>query len=332
LPEVVVLDVGHGNCSVLLEEERVIIFDVPSRPAELLALLRQRSVTEIAAIIISHAHEDHIAGLSLLLLQEEWPIGALYLNADATRSANSWQALRKAVAKLEESGGALSEDDVTVGVTTSTTPFLPQGEAVVEILAPSPATAMGGVGSRSTAGVRLTPNSMSVVVALYMDGAPGVILAGDLDQVGLRAVRTAGLPKADILVFPHHGGRPGTDDPVAFTSAISGMVSPKYVFFSIGRAREGFPRPDVVATLRRELPNTQIACTQLSTDCAKRMPETLPPASSVMRAQLPINATCCAGSLSISLTGGGAQPSRIREHRDWVRVHVPEALCATDGA
>lgn len=65
-PKLSILDVGHGNCAVLLSDELVCVFDAGSRSI-LNEYLEANGVREIEALLISHADADHIAGAIGLL-------------------------------------------------------------------------------------------------------------------------------------------------------------------------------------------------------------------------------------------------------------------------
>ena len=114
---------------------------------------------------------------------------------------------------------------------------------------------------------------MSAVIRIWSGDVPRVLVAGDIDQVGLESLR-ANTPdiRADVLVFPHHGGRPGRSDPDAFTEALMKAVEAKLVVFSIGRGRYRTPRPEIVSAVLRASKEAHIACTQLSEHCAAELP------------------------------------------------------------
>ena len=69
LPNLTILDVGHGQCVVLQDARGTVIFDAGSGPT-LLEFLHESGIAEIDAVIISHADADHLSGLVSL------PIGS----------------------------------------------------------------------------------------------------------------------------------------------------------------------------------------------------------------------------------------------------------------
>jgi len=67
LPELIIFDVGHGNCALLRDTNGVVLIDCP--PGNILMeALKKFAITEISHVLISHADQDHIAGLPQLLL------------------------------------------------------------------------------------------------------------------------------------------------------------------------------------------------------------------------------------------------------------------------
>jgi competence protein ComEC len=115
---------------------------------------------------------------------------------------------------------------------------------------------------------------VSAVVKLINNGEPVAVFTGDLDDVGLDNLVERGLDcRARVLVFPHHGGRPGAADMSAFARRLLALVQPQTVIFSISRGgRYINPQPEIVAAVRETLPDTRVACTQLSRHCAVQVP------------------------------------------------------------
>ena len=140
---------------------------------------------------------------------------------------------------------------MTIGVTTNSTHEFARGDVQIEILYPDPAVAMAGPGGTDLKGRKLTANSMSVVARICYQAIPRLLLTGDIDAVGLETcLRFFPSPKSDVLVFPHHGGRPSHADPAKFANVLSQAVQPNVIVFSIGRGKYQTPRPDIVAGIR----------------------------------------------------------------------------------
>ena len=161
LPELIVLDVGHGSSAILRDTQGTLVIDCGTG-STLIETLHYLHVKELHSIIISHADEDHVGGLINLLASQTIKVQNIFLNADSMRKTRIWTQLRQT---LQE---ARKRDNVKihVGLTTLQTGTMGVGEITIEILAPSPEIAMSGVGGEDLHGNRLDANAMSVVVGL----------------------------------------------------------------------------------------------------------------------------------------------------------------------
>ena len=101
LPELIVLDVGHGNCALLLDTEAVTVFDCPPTTT-LLDTLMQLDISTIDQVLISHADFDHASGLLALL--DEATVRKVYINPDAAKKSKAWREIRAALARAETMG------------------------------------------------------------------------------------------------------------------------------------------------------------------------------------------------------------------------------------
>src|SRR5260221_689251 len=95
-PKLAVLDVGHGNCAVLRDRGGSIVFDagIGSTLEEYLAT---NGITEIVALLISHADADHLGGAIGLLLSTACSIKTVYLNPDASKGTEMFRNFRIAL-------------------------------------------------------------------------------------------------------------------------------------------------------------------------------------------------------------------------------------------
>jgi beta-lactamase superfamily II metal-dependent hydrolase len=293
-PELIILDVGHGNCALLRDTNGVVLIDCPPGSV-LLELLESLGITEISHVLISHADQDHIAGLSQLLLNVT--VNNIHLNSDWVRKTETWLDILSALGDARKRAGVTLEAQLT----TTTTGRPNVGEVFVQILAPSPEIALAGVGGKDLSEKKLNANSMSAVVALVYGARRAVILAGDLDLVGLNnIVQDTSCLEADILVFPHHGGRPGQGvDSKEFARQLCELVKPKCVIFSIDRSRHNNPKDEIVEGVLLAVPNVHIICTQLSQKCAKDLPTEAPDHLTGLPASGRAGNKCCGGTIRL---------------------------------
>ncbi len=318
-----ILDVGHGNCAVLRDDYGTVVID-GGKQQVLLRYLKAQAIAEIEAVLISHADHDHIGGIIDLLLAREIRVNSLYLNADASKQTRRWNDLRHAAAERSRS----EEMRLSLQLTVDFPGVFDRGDVKIEILSPTPVTALAGPGEQDIDGSRVTSNSMSAVLRISASGVGQVLLAGDMEGTTLQDIlaRNTSL-QAKVLIFPHHGGSPGSVDAFEFARRLCREVQPELVVFSIGRGNFDNPRPEVVAGVKAAVPDAHIACTQLSEHCATNLPSFCPTHLHTRHAHGYENKKCCAGSIEISLGLNLSYLPGTHDHLDFIRMHAPTALC-----
>ena len=320
-PELIVLDVAHGNCSLVIGQDTTVVIDAPRGGLHIDAL-KARSIRDVHAVIISHADADHMGGVAHLLYDEDIRVHSVYVNADATKTARGggevWQNFVRALTD------AVGRGEVRAfGIKRGDTIELNDRLIHLDVLAPSTDLVLLAAGGRDQ-GRHLKSNTLSVVVRVLFGDRPLALLTGDLDQTGLESLlRGNDELHAKVLVFPHHGGRSGGDDR-AFASAITEAVEPEVVIFSIGREmRYPNPRPEIVAGLLAARPNVAIMCTQLSKRCS---PGTFFPAHiGTLPAKGKHLGRCCAGSIRLGVNG--LDTPGAADHAAFVDSLGPLPLC-----
>jgi competence protein ComEC len=324
LPELCVLDIGHGNCSIVHADEGVVIVDVPLGRT-LVDFLFSRGITDIDLIIVSHADADHVAGLAPLLLDERFVIRRVLVNADATKDTKVWDDFRSAAELAEQR----YKVDVSRDLGSNYAP-IKLGATRIEILSPSTALALAGPGGKELdqyGGRRMSSNSLSAVVRIVHADSPRALLASDIDDIALADLerRAAGLA-AELLVFPHHGGHVANADNAQFAERLCKAVGATTVVFSIGRGKHRTPRPEIIGAVEAALPNPHIACTQLSARCAAVNPNI----ERAHRLDAPAlgseKNTTCFGTLIQELATGRISPDRDG-HAAFVQANAPSHLC-----
>lgn len=319
-PELVLLDVAHGNCALVLSDEAFPLVDAPRGGLHIDAL-KMRDRLEVDVVVISHADVDHMGGLSHLLYDEDVRVRAVYVNADASKTAGGgglvWGNFARAMA-----------DAMGRGETTVTA--VKRGDPIACLEEPSGwrclHRARGCICSAPVARWRanpLTSNALSVVIRVWFGDDPVAPLTGDLDDLGLRKLlEVVGDLHAQVMVVPHHGGHSGGDDD-QFARTIGAAVNPKHVVFSFGREQYDNPQVGIIRGIREAAPGARIACTQLSKACS---PEPLDPAH---LAQLPAKGRglgrCCAGSMLFAAEG--LREPVAGDHTQFVEQRVPTPLC-----
>lgn len=320
----IVLDVGHGNSAVIRHGSVLVAVDAGGS-GFFLDFLQDLGLPRVDHLLISHSDDDHLGGLIGVLSSAEVSLGRVYLNPDAEKRTARWEQVRQ---ELDKATGRGQLERVTTGISTDE-PDIELGEgAVLEILGPSVYLASGGVGSEDRQGRRVTANSLSIVVRLVINGVPRMLLTGDLDEVGLDELEAQNRDlRANVLVFPHHGGR-SRKDSGAFARRLCEHVQPEVVVFSIGRGKHNTPRPEVVRTVRESIPTVRIMCTQLSKHCAATAPKRGVfghlagfPARGREKGQ------CCSGSIIVPFDSEKSVLPERDQHQDFIETAAPSALC-----
>jgi len=319
-----ILDVGHGNSAVLVDDKGVVVIDAGPGTA-LLEFLTQEGISKIDVLLISHADRDHIRGV-ISLLESQMIRGIVCLNTDSQKGTDIWDDMTYEL-DLANKKGRLQ---FNVALTTNDTGKFNKGKIHIEVLAPTPYLAAKGPGSTDRHSRTLTSNSLSAVVRLIKDGSPVILLPGDIDDTGLlNLLENNASPGAPIAVFPHHGGKTGKDtDSEAFTKKFCEGVQPDVVIFSNGRGEHATPRTEVVQTIRTVLPKARIMCTQLSENCAAELRIKEFPHLTSKFARGKEKDKCCAGTIMLDLSGNevGTQPDE-NTHKAFIKSAATSPLC-----
>ena len=261
-PFLVVLDVGHGSAAVLHDEGGTVVFDT-GKGAHIGRHLNQAGIRKIHAMLLSHADQDHIGGAVTLLLDKSVQIAEVHLNPDPSKDTTVFKQLRYALAEASVRDGTKVEPKLT----TSTK--LRRKGATIEILHPPDVVALAGVGGKSKSGKQLTSNSMSAAIRVSRGANSSVLLGGDIEYDCLDGWKVKAIkPTAVVLVFPHHGGLPGTSDSSEaelFAFELTKLVCPQVVIFSNHRTKSNKPNPrdEILTAICKASGTVQLACTQL---------------------------------------------------------------------
>lgn len=324
-PKLYIIDVGHGNASLLLDTKGATFIDAGSGSGVLLDFLKQHGIKEIANVLISHADKDHIAGLLTLLLDGDISISNVYINPDSTKKSTIWYQLRSAVKYARENKGTVTHTELT----SSLNGTFDQGEIQIEILAPTPELAMSGPGGEDLQGRKTSTNAMSVVVRIKKGDNSIAILPGDIEGVGLdNLIKEKADLDSKILVFPHHGGEPKVSDIHSFTKELCGQIKPSCVIFSNGRGKYRNPRVEIIETICDTIPDAWILCTQLSQNCAPDVPVEPPDHLNELPSAGRLCNHCCAGTIEIEILDDDiVVKPKEEDHRSFISSKVPDSLC-----
>jgi len=317
-----ILDVGHGNSTVVEDLGHVSVIDGGNGDT-LCRFLENQGINYVETVMVSHADADHFGGISLMLSNEEFQVGQVFLNPDA-RDSKLWNDFLSVMIDAKQRGTKFQLE-----LTDTNPQEIAFDKIRLEVLFPPQDLAYRTSSGPNPDGGRLTPNKLSAAVRVWTDEIPRLFLAGDIDRTALNRLTSSGVDmKADVLVFPHHGGRPGNADPQAFAKDLVNAVNPQLVVFSIGHGRYGMPRPEIINSVLEEKDATHIACTQLSAHCAGELPLDSDHIHAPISRGRTRNA-CCAGTLIISLDDEFTYFPDKKVHLDFIRRFAPTALCSS---
>ncbi len=206
------LDVGHGEAIVLTcPNGRTLVYDVGSigdgrRAARSVqALLRERGIGHVDALVISHADADHYNGGIDLVTQTA--IGTTFFSQHCLDFKQ--EGLPELFTELASRGSSLRM--IQAGDQLVLDP-----EVRIEVLHPSPRVKDP------------QDNGNSVVLEIQYAGRR-ILLTGDLEQRGAHLLMQTQRPSVDLLLAPHHGGKS------ANTQTLADWARPKHVCVSAGR-------------------------------------------------------------------------------------------------
>ncbi|HEW97639.1 MAG: MBL fold protein [Candidatus Parabeggiatoa sp. nov. 3] len=260
MPNLYILDVGKGNSAVLLDTKGVIVIDAGSQ-ANLLTFLLAHNINTVDVLLLSHADQDHIGGAINLLSSKEVLVKSVYLNSDGKQKSKTWKRLLRILWDGFKRNRLYFEPSLTPHLNGK----LDQGEVTIEILAPNQYLAALSPGNKDSQNRTLTTNSISAVIRLSHNGKHVALLPGDIDEIGLdNLLEETDNIQAKLMVFPHHGGKPGTGNVKAFTNRLCQSVKPETVIFSIGENAKHFPTQLVVETVVESLEHVRLFSTRSS--------------------------------------------------------------------
>ena len=319
-----ILDVGHGNSAVLSDTKGTVVIDA-GPGSSLLEFLIQEGIKKIDVFLVSHADEDHIKGIIAVLSSNIVKVQYIKLNSDASKGSKLWDDLTYVLDQANKNGKVAFD----IGLTTNDSNKLNCGEISIEVLFPTPGLAAKGAGNIDHKGRSLTSNSMSAIVRLSRNEKPLVLLPGDIDGASLNNLVEEGIDlRSEIVVFPHHGGKPGFMDAKLFATQFCELVNPRTVIFSIGRGKHGNPKPEIMEAVLSKVTMARIACTQLSEHCAGTFLKTSHTHLTSKFSGGREKNKCCAGTITIDLEDPKLPilPNTL-DHQRFIKHNAPTALC-----
>lgn len=328
LTDLLVLDVGHGNTTVIRSTQATVVVDAaPGRT--LIDELERDPVPAVDHLILSHADNDHIGGAIAALSHQEFSVSTLWLNPDGVKDSQAWEDLLVFASELHKMGRL----KIVMSLNCGTNPVVSSGELEIEVLHPDVILAARGPVAKQGPLGKVTSNGASAVLRIVHSGSPIALLAGDANQFALqRMLEQSTDLTAPLLVFPHHGGHCDGDE-YAFAKTLCEAVQPVTVVFSLGRSYHSNPLPEIVRGVRDGAPTARIACTQMSTRC-RESNDGLPDQARKATHWLDLPSAGaprglrCAGTIHLRASGSSVQvlPDPA-SHQVFIGLAAPSAMC-----
>ena len=225
-----VLDVGQGD-AILVDADRGarMLVDGGPDPDRLLVALDAHVPAwdrRIDLLVLTHPHEDHVAGLALLL--RRYRVSRV-VEPGMRGPGPGYRAWAAELAAEGRSAGRLATGD---GFTLDDVRF--------DVLWPDRGSVPAEPGDTGT-GI----NNVSIVL-LGTFGRERFILAGDIEEAIDPTLVSRGLPRVDFLKVAHHGSRTSS------TGAFLDAVRPGIAAVSVGAGNTyGHPAPATIDRLRQ---------------------------------------------------------------------------------
>jgi competence protein ComEC len=203
--QVVSCDVGQGDATVIAAGQgRAIVVDTGPDPVLADRCLDQLGITEVAWLVITHLHADHVGGVAGVASGRRVD-NVLY--SGVTQPPGGWQLLVSALPAVPR----------TVAVPGM---VVAAGDVRLAVLAVKPYVDGGAVGEDSA-----DQNDSSIVMRVTTGGLR-IILGGDVEEAGQsNALATVPDLSAEVLLVPHHGSAHQSQDFLAGVHESVALVS-----------------------------------------------------------------------------------------------------------
>lgn len=222
------LDVGQGDAALIkTPHEKYILIDGGPDKKVLEALGQNMLPTkkEIEAIILSHPHSDHVAGINYVL--DRYKVGKIYMTGVAHSSPDYEVFLDKIEKKKIPAEKMFAEKEFNIDGAYFKT-FWPKEDLFQKIVD--------------------DVNYSSIVFELSYKKNSFLFL-GDLSAKGQEEMMgNVNLSKIDVIKVAHHGSKTGT------SQNLLEHIQPKYAVISVGAENDyGHPAPSVLTLLSSQI-------------------------------------------------------------------------------
>lgn len=266
MPVLYVINVNHGNSALLCTPNGNILIDAGPKN-ELLEFLISKNINEIDDVILSHSDADHIGGLMALIDSELIKIKNVYINSDSIKNSDLFDDLIYSLCNH-------SHIYLEPSITNNLNGRLDKDDVIVEILAPNKYLAVKAAGGKDRNGRHIDSNTISAVIRFIYKKDKIALFPGDIDLIGLDNLLADYTElNTQLLIFPHHGGLPGSTKIKEFVERICMASNPSVIIFSIKNNSKEFPHPEVLSNILSATKGTRMYTTNSSQSFIKFIQE-----------------------------------------------------------
>lgn len=223
--EIHFIDVGQGDSELILSGSEAILIDAGPRSAAqtVVKYLKDQGVTELAAVVATHPHEDHIGGMPEVF--ENFQVKAFYM---PDRAATS-KIYERTLDAVENEGLEPIIPDIGDRISM-------ESGAYFTVLNPP----------RGETFYKDNTNNYSIVLRLAM-GKHGVLFMGDAEKdAEAEILRSNAFIKSDVIKLGHHGSSTSS------TPEFLRKVDAKAAILSYANGNEyGHPHKETMETLKK---------------------------------------------------------------------------------
>jgi beta-lactamase superfamily II metal-dependent hydrolase len=311
-PVIYTLEVGQGDCHLILLNREAIVIDAgPANSPALSFLLRYGY--RVSCLILTHNDADHSAGAFRLLaeLGKSGRIDSFGSLQDRAPNAKANRTIALAMELYEKRlirrmWRLENECDAKIVARLG-------GTYTLSLLHPTYYDNLSSLGQHDKRAAG--PNRSSAVLRLCDNSGNGLGLwSGDLPAEAWEALSTKANCRAQWFVAPHHGSAHGWSVPSI--STVLNAIDPAWMVVSVGTTNQhGHPSSTWIrtATVR----GTRVICTQLTAQCHRSIDSlggaVLPRDQSLY--EVAPNGVACAGTIIYDTESGVVLRSDLHQTR-----------------